>query len=256
MNRFRPSPRFCHDIDAESVAPRIPEHSRPQFGLQQSAEPSLQNFEAKVLAQTFHDDEAVPPPMLRNLSLLSPPEVAKAGKSKHLELSLSSRSCAPRTVQSVSNSVTPHYLIHSAPPKAYSVRKTHRGSVQSVDTDFELRADSTSSGEDEEESDDEYDDDDESEDDDEESESIGTMLFALSTTEEDLFLARRGFEKKEMLCKTLQGELMLAINNNAAKTQCGDDSVSKVVVKKTILALHRERIASTMTSTSWSTPTS
>jgi len=121
-----------------------------------------------------------------------------------------------------------------------------------VDSDFEPEVDSISSGEDE----DEYDDDDESEDDDEESESIGTMLFALSTTEEDLFLARRGFEKKKMLCKTLQGELMLAINNNAAKTQCGDDSASKVVIKKTVLALHRERIASTMTSTSWSTPTS
>jgi len=33
----------------------------------------------------------------------------------------------------------------------------------------------------------------------------------------------------------------VAINNNAAKTQCGDDSASKVVIKKTVLSLHRDR---------------
>jgi len=44
-----------------------------------------------------------------------------------------------------------------------------------------------------------------------------------------------------VLHQTLRGDLIVAINNNAAKTQCGDDSASKVVIKKTVLSLHRDR---------------
>jgi len=150
-----------------------------------------------------------------------------------LELLRTSRSCAPRTVQAVATSVTPQFLIHHAPPNAHSVRKSHRGST---DSDFQRSGDSNASGGD----DDEYDDDDY--DDDSESVSIGTMLFALSRTEEDLSLARKGFDKKKVLRKTLQGELIEANNNNATKSQCGDDSVQKVVIKKTVLSLHRDRI--------------
>jgi len=134
------------------------------FGLRQSFQPQLQSFEAKG------DVATSPPPGARHLSLLGPLEHPKARKSRPLELLRTSRSCAPRTVQAVATSVTPQFLIHHAPPNAHSVRKSHRGST---DSDFQRNGNSNASGGD----DDEYDDD-------SESVSIGTMLFALSRTEE------------------------------------------------------------------------
>ncbi len=211
----------------------------------QSSDPPVDYVEAEVMESFSRSAALITPPSTKMVSphcknALSPPTPIGASGSSNLMLSLSTHTCTPWTLRSDVTPMspltpfTPHPQRERAnrqcprnrtiSPNAYSTDvTTHTHNTQdvvlsSLSTYEDDAKDSVCHSEYEDEGD-------------EESLSIGTMLCAMSSTDEELFLVRKGYERRGVICDTLQGQLFLALKGG-----------NKVAIKKTPFAMHQEGI--------------